>query len=95
MMQEIAAITDYIALFAKDGRLTVWHLAMLVAILHLKTIQNTNGPILISRKKIMLFSHVQTSPTYHKYLKELQVFGYIKYTPSYHPGFGSEVELLV
>lgn len=42
----------------------------------------------------MSMSHINATPTYHKYFKELQNYGYIKYTPSYHPGYRSTIEIL-
>lgn len=72
-----------------DPQLNVWHLAILTAILTLGYRQR----IKVSRRKLMLLSHINTLPTYHKYLKQLQYLGYIKYMPSYHPGYRSEVEL--
>ncbi|MGN7706833.1 hypothetical protein [Chryseobacterium sp. 22543] len=78
----------------KDVRLNVWHLALLHALVQLAYTQNESTIIRVSRSKLMAVSHIETSPTYHKYFKQLQEFGYIKYTPSYHPGYRSTVELL-
>lgn len=85
---------EWLAFFQKDENLTVWHLSLLTAILTLGYRQGENGMIRVSRSKIMALSHIHTLPTYHKYLKELQLLGYIKYTPSYHPGYRSRIELL-
>lgn len=88
-------LADYLSVFLKDSRLNVWHLAILVAILHMANVQAEGKRIHVSRSKIMKFSHINTIPTYHKYFKELQIMGYIRYAPSYHPGIRSLVELLV
>lgn len=85
----------YLTALEKDSRLKVWHFSLIVAILSLGCRQGQKRCIKVSRRKIMSLSHIHTLPTYHKYLKELQVMGYIRYTPSYHPGYRSEVELLV
>lgn len=84
----------YLDAILKDQRLNVWHISLLVAIIRLGYIQNSIDTIIVSRSKIMKFSHIKTFPTYHKYFKQLQDFGYIKYTPSYHPGVKSTVQLL-
>lgn len=77
-----------------DPRLTVWHICLLLAITRLAYRQNESKIIRVSRSKLMSMSHIYTTPTYHKYFKELQNYGYIKYTPSYHPGYRSTIEIL-
>ncbi|KGO93682.1 hypothetical protein Q766_06895 [Flavobacterium subsaxonicum WB 4.1-42 = DSM 21790] len=89
-----AELLKYVSSFEKDERLSVWHLALLFAILTLAYKQKQYRTIQVSRSKIMKLSHVNTLPTYHKYFKELQDFGYIKYIPSYHPDCRSEIDLL-
>lgn len=84
-----------LAVFEKDRRLSVWHTALLVAIVRLAHRQGQNPIIRASRSRIMEMSHVSTLPTYHKYFKELQDMGYLIYRPSYHPGYRSEIELLI
>jgi hypothetical protein len=91
---ETKELLAYLALLEKDERLSVWHFALLTAILYLGYRQGQNRIIKVSRSRIMALSHVGTAPTYHKYFSELQEMGYIKYRPSYHPGYRSEVELL-
>jgi len=91
MREELLA---YMALFEKDERLSVWHFALLTAILYLGYRQGQKKVIKVSRRKIMSLSHISTLPTYHKYFKELQEMGYITYRPSYHPGYRSEIELI-
>ncbi|TRW24231.1 hypothetical protein FMM05_10370 [Flavobacterium zepuense] len=89
-----AQLLKYLTALEKDERLSVWHFALLTAILYLGYRQGQNRIIKVSRSKIMALSHVNTLPTYHKYFKELQDMGYIVYRPSYHPGYRSEVELV-
>lgn len=90
-----AEVSAYLVLLEKDTRLNVWHFSLLTAILFLGYRQGEKRIIKVSRSKIMSLAHIHTLPTYHKYLKELQVLGYIRYTPSYHPGYRSEIELLI
>lgn len=87
-------LLTYLTILEKDERLSVWHFALLTAILYLGYRQGQKRVIQVSRSKIMALSHVYTLPTYHKYFKELQDLGYIVYRPSYHPGYRSEVELI-
>lgn len=86
-------VVDYLFTYMDDPQLNVWHLAILNAILSLGYRQGEKQKIKVSRRKLMLLSHINTLPTYHKYFKQLQDLGYIKYRPSYHPDCGSEVEL--
>lgn len=86
-------IIGYLSIYMDDPKLNVWHLAILTAILNLGYMQGERQRIKVSRRKLMLLSHINTLPTYHKYFKQLQDLGYIKYMPSYHPGYRSEVEL--
>ncbi len=88
-------LMECLAVYEKDRRLNVWHLALLIAVLRCAYRQREGPVIRVSRSRIMEMSHVNTLPTYHKYFKELQDMGYIRYRPSYHPGYRSEVELLI
>jgi len=85
---------EYLDNVCNDPRLNVWHFSLLLAIVRLAYRQNESKIIRVSRSKLMAMSHINTTPTYHKYFKELQNYGYIKYTPSYHPGYRSIVELM-
>jgi len=80
--------------FAKDERITVWHMAIMFGILQLSKVDQTFNPIFISRKKVMELSHISSIVTYHKCIKELQEYGYIRYRPSYHPGIRSKIEII-
>ncbi|MBL3547269.1 MULTISPECIES: hypothetical protein [unclassified Chryseobacterium] len=85
---------NYLIQITADERLTVWHITLLLAIIKIAYIQNDKEIIFVSRSKLMFQSHIKTTPTYHKYFKELQDFGYIKYTPSYHPDCKSTIDFL-
>lgn len=89
-----AALDLYLTIFIKDKQLNVYHVTILVAILLLARKQGRQKQVLVSRNKLMTLSHISTSPTFHKYFRELQDIGYIAYRPSYHPGIRSEVDLL-
>lgn len=79
--------------FLQDRNISVYHLAIMLAILQLGYYQDESEIIHISRKNIMKLAHLQSLPTYHKYLKELQELGYIEHYPSYHPGYRSTIKL--
>lgn len=85
---------SYLNKIAKDPKLNVWHLTLLFALVQLAQSQNEKKIIHVSRSKLMVLSHINTLPTYHKYFKQLQDMGYIKYSPSYHPAYRSTVEFL-
>ncbi|GAB0157826.1 hypothetical protein CHRYSEOSP005_31120 [Chryseobacterium sp. Alg-005] len=84
---------EFLIQITEDGRLNVWHIALLTAIVKLAYLQNETGVIRVSRSKLMYQAHIKNTATYHKYFKELQNFGYVKYTPCYHPGYRSTLEL--
>jgi hypothetical protein len=86
-------LMNYLSAYLYDPNLNVWHLMILTALLTLGYQQRDWSSIKVCRSKIMMLSHINTLPTYHKYFKELQNLGYIKYKPSYHPGCRSVVEL--
>lgn len=86
---------EYLDNICNDPRLNVWHICLLLAIARLAYRQNESKIIRVSRSKLMAMSHINTTPTYHKYFKELQNYGYIKYSPCYHPGYRSTVELML
>lgn len=86
-------VVNYLCTYLNDPQLKVWHVMILAAILTLGYNQNRWSRIKVSRRMIMMLSHINTLPTYHKYFKELQDFGYINYKPSFHPSGKSVVEL--
>ena len=75
-----------------DNRITVFHIALVYAILYYVKEQQFENTITISRKTLMQFSHIGSCMTYHKCMRDLQLYGYLTYCPSYHPGKGSTVQ---
>lgn len=94
MTVDLNFFSSYVLAFTQDQRVTVWHMAVVFAIIQLANTTETRAPIFISRKKVMQLAHIKSIVTYHKCISELQRFGYIQYDPSYHPEFGSRVFLL-
>lgn len=94
MKVDLNFFSSYLLSFSHDQRITVWHMAVVFAIIQLANTNESRAPIFISRKKIMQLAHIKSIVTYHKCISELQRFGYIQYDPSYHPELGSRVFLL-
>lgn len=91
---EAGTFKEYLFMMARDNRLSVWHMAVLFAIMQLAKDELFGKTILVSRGKIMRLARIKSAMTYHKYMDQLQQYGYIFYMPSYHPGEGSRVLLL-
>lgn len=90
--ETLISCIDY---YKHDRRLKVWHFALLVGLYVVAIRQRRITRIKISRSMVMAVSHIDTAPTYHKYLKELNEYGYVQYRPSYHPGIRTEVDLII
>jgi hypothetical protein len=52
----------YIAVLESDSRLPVWHLSLIIAILHLSYKQGQIKIINASRRKLMSLSHIKPFP---------------------------------
>lgn len=87
-------ILIFLEKLSKDKRISVWHLALIIGILQLSYKQNQDREVKINRRELMKISCINTFPTYHKYLKELQKYGYVIYIPSYHPKSRSVIDLI-
>ena len=79
---------------AADTRLLPTHVSLLAAILYFSQQEAPHNPFQVSRRKLMRFSRIRSSGTYHKCLRELIERGYIHYEPSWHPKKGSRIILL-
>ena len=93
-MNKLQRLADFINRMVSDERLTTSHLSLLVALCHAWIDNGFNESYQISRRQMMILSHIHSIATYHKLIKDLQSFGYIKYAPSYHPIKGSAVKLV-
>jgi hypothetical protein len=87
----IPQLTHFFNAAVADERLTVVHIGLYLALFECWNLNNFINPVHVCRKKLMLFSKINSRVTYHKCMKELQQYGYIVYKPSYHPVLGSEV----
>ena len=75
----------------QDKRLTIRHLGMYLAFVHLWKQNGRKNPITISRRKVMQLARIKGLPTYHKCVRELVEFGYIEYRPTYDYYTGTKV----
>lgn len=82
-----------IALIALDDRISVRHIGVYVALLHLWSRNHMANPFQISRRAVMKLAKIGSVVTYHKCIKELTASGYINYEPSYDPNYGSKIEI--
>lgn len=70
---------------ANDSRLLPSHMGMIFGILQTGIQQPGENEFIISRKKLMQFTKIKASSTYHRCLNQLIEFGYFSYFPSYDP----------
>ena len=90
-MPEKIVLHHFFTLIQGDERISVWHISLYIALLHLWNQRGCQNPIAITRKEVMHLAHINALATYHKCIKELKEFGYIEYIPSYNPFLGSLV----
>jgi hypothetical protein len=83
----------YMNHYLSDGRLKVYHLSLLLAIM--ARMKEATDPIHISRRLLMGQTGIRSTRTYHKYIAELIEFGYLLYKPSYHPKEATQVRLKI
>ena len=74
-----------------DKRMLATHISLFTALFVCWQHSGFTSPIAITRKKLMAYSRIASTATYHKCIRELDEFGYIRYQPSYHPKLGSLV----
>lgn len=77
----------------KDERVSVWHISVYLAFVHLWIRNGNHNPVRVSRKIIMQLARIKGIATYHKCINELQTFGYIEYHPTYDYYKGTKVFL--
>jgi hypothetical protein len=74
-----------------DTRITATHISMFSALFVCWQASGFQNPFSVCRKKLMSFSKIASTATYHKCIKQLDDYGYIRYEPSFHPTKGSQV----
>jgi len=76
-----------------DGRLTVRHLSLYMALVYCHEKGGFCNPVWIQRGEVMKLSRIQSRQTFYQCLKDLSSFGYISYLPSYDHVSGGLVYL--
>ncbi|NOT74415.1 MAG: hypothetical protein HOP08_05760 [Cyclobacteriaceae bacterium] len=94
-MDSFQQLTLYIHKMVTDERLKPVHLSLSMALCHSWIESQFERRYRVSRKRLMIASHIRSKATYHKAIKELQQLGYLKYSPSYHPLKGSQITILI
>lgn len=77
-----------------DNRLGLYHLVLYKSLLIHYERQGFKNGFFISRRRLMNGCRIQSTKTYHKYMRGLVAFGYIEYMPTYHPLKGTEIRLV-
>jgi hypothetical protein len=79
---------------AVDNHLLPTYISLFMALFYYS---NPADPLLkfqVCRRKLMHFSRIRSTSTYHKRISELVTYGYITYEPSYDPFQGSRVSII-
>jgi hypothetical protein len=79
---------------ATDGRLLPTHISLFMAIFYYSIADNPKASFRVSRRKLMQFSRLRSTSTYHRCLSDLVSYGYITYKPTYDPFRASMISLV-
>lgn len=93
-MKSADTIDEFLKQAAADKRLFPTHICLFMAIFYHSHAGFPFTEFQVSRRKLMLFSHIRSKATYHKCLNELVAFGYITYQPSFDPSKASLVSII-
>src|SRR6186713_2017002 len=88
-----AHLTRFYVSAMKDGRLTIEHIAIYMALFQLWNLNKFINPISVTRKEVMELVKITQVNVYNRCMKDLAAFGYIEYVQSFHPVLGSLVHL--
>ncbi len=91
-IKELKWHTAYMKLI-NDERVSVWHISVYLAFIHIWISNKNTNTIKVSRKIIMHLASIKGIATYHKCINDLQKFGYIEYHPTYDYYTGTKVFL--
>ncbi len=80
-------------LFDVDDRISVYHIALYLALFRIWNMNQFLNPIAINRSTIMNTSKISSTKTYSKVIDELGQWGYIDYTPSKTKLFQSRIHM--
>jgi len=85
---------EYSKRLAQDNHLFHSHIALISALFYYHDKKHPLGVFQCSRSKLMLHSHIRSTATYHRRLKDLVKSGYLEYIPSWHPTKASSFRFL-
>ena len=88
------ALSKFFDLIREDNRIGTSHVSLYMAMFELWNQNNCQGPVSITRQKLMISSKISGVATYHKCIRDLNDYGYIRYEPSYNPSVQSRVNLI-
>jgi hypothetical protein len=80
--------------FAKDERISPFHISLYFALFQFWNRNRFRNPFPISREELMFLSRIGSINTYTRCIKQLHLWGYIEYTPSFNPAIGSKVSCI-
>lgn len=89
------ALSGYFKRLAQDNRFYASHISLMMALFYYSDSDFPEQPFQVSRPKLMQFSRIRSTSTYHKNIQDLVDGGYIEYTPSWHPMLGSKVRFIL
>ncbi|MES2331300.1 MAG: hypothetical protein V4539_16980 [Bacteroidota bacterium] len=73
-----------------DGRFSVYHISLYIAIMHYQIERNWQNPVSIHREQVVAKTRM-CRRKFNRCMKELVEFGYFKYEPSLRPGHPGKV----
>lgn len=92
-------VSGYLSVFFEaiegDGRISVTHIGVFVALLQYYDQSGKPNPIHVFSHEIMKIAKLSSAITYHKCVRELSDYGYIRYEPSFNRKKGSRIYLPV
>ncbi|WP_430936769.1 hypothetical protein [Saccharicrinis sp. 156] len=83
------------AMMDANEKLKPNHVSMYISLFRIWNWNRFENPITIYRKEVMKMSKINSTTTYAKVLKDLELHGFIRYHPSFDPNQGSKVHLSI
>jgi hypothetical protein len=90
----IISADDLFSTAIEDSRLSTSHLSLLIALFCCWQKMACTSSFIVKRSDLMRCSHISSTSTYHKCIKDLILFNYIKYEPSFDCRTGTKVSWL-
>lgn len=84
-MKMATPLSIFLCKAQEDEVISPVHISLFTTIVQCWASGGRMNPIVITRKKLMTMSKIQSTSTYHKCIKDLCRSGYITYQPSFNP----------